>query len=204
MSRPAGLVIAGGASSRFGGDKAVALLRGRPLLGWSLEALDAVCGEVAVSAREGGGAWTLAAALGRRTLADDPARPSGPLSGLAAGLVWAREVGCSILVSRPVDTPLVGVEVFDRLLSEGGTSPAAYARSSGGAHPLCAAWNVALAGPLMAQLDAGNHPSVHGWLREIGAAAVDFGDDALFRNVNTRADLAFLEGSLAGAPGSDA
>lgn len=204
MSGAAGLVIAGGASSRFGGDKSVALLREKALLAWSLEALDGVCCEVAVSARMGSAPWTLAASLGRPTLPDDPAHPSGPLSGLAAGLAWARDLGHAVLISSPVDTPLVDAEVFRRLLAGATASPAAFAHSSSGPHPLCAAWNVALADRLIARLDAGDHPSVQVWLREIGAAAIGFGDDTLFRNINTRADLAFLQGSLAGATGSDA
>jgi molybdopterin-guanine dinucleotide biosynthesis protein A len=189
MIEPAGLVIAGGASSRFGGDKALALLRGRPLLAWSLAALDGVCREVAVNARPGGQVWTLAANLGRETLADDPAHPRGPLAGLAAGLVWASCLGRSILVSLPVDTPLVDAEAVRRLAEAAAASPAAFAVTSGGPHPLCAAWNVDLAPALIERLVAGTHPPVQAWLREVGATPVAFGDDVRFRNVNTRADL---------------
>ena len=203
MSKPAALVIAGGASSRFGGDKALALLRGRTLLAWSLDTLDGVCGEIAVSARPGE-VWTLAESLGRRTLADDPAHPAGPLAGLAAGLVWAKGLGRSTLVSLPVDTPLIGVEAIRRLLDAAAGSPAAYAMTPTGPFPLCAAWSVGLAAPLAARLDAGDHPSVQGWLQEIGAAAVEFADDAPFRNVNTQADLDDLEARLARPRSGDA
>ncbi len=204
MNGPAGLVIAGGASSRFDGEKALARLRGRPLLGWSLAALEAVCGEVAVSARPGGRVWALAASLQRRCLSDAPGHPRGPLAGVASGLAWTRSSGCSSLVTLPVDAPLVGGPQLERLLAAAAGFRAAYAATPGGVHPLCAVWTVELERPLRARLDAGDHPSVQGWLREVGAVRVDFDDDALFRNVNTRADIAFLEGSLAGAPGPDA
>ena len=200
MSGPAGLLIAGGASSRFGGAKALALLSGRPLLAWTHAALDAVCAQVAVSARADGEVGRHAASLGWPVVGDDPAHPSGPLAGLAAGLRWARRQGCSALVTLPVDTPLVRPADLRRLLEAAGAAPAAYARTPGGPHPLCAAWSVDLADPLNERLGSGDHPSVQGWLREIGAAAVDFEDEAAFRNVNTKADLA----GLAGGGGSDA
>jgi molybdopterin-guanine dinucleotide biosynthesis protein A len=187
MSGPAGLVIAGGASTRFGGDKALALLEGRPLLAWSLAALEAVCGEVAVSARPGGAVWALAARLGRKTLADDPAHPRGPLAGVAAGLVWAQGMGCSVLVTLPVDTPMAGPETIQRLVEA--PALAAFAVTSSGPYPLCAAWRVDLAAPLIERLASGDHPSVHRWLREVGATPIAFDDDAAFRNINTRADL---------------
>jgi molybdopterin-guanine dinucleotide biosynthesis protein A len=61
--------------------------------------------------------------------------------------------------------------------------------TGGGPQPLCAAWRVDLAAPLIARLAAGDHPPVQDWLREVGATPIAFDDDAAFRNVNTRADL---------------
>ncbi len=191
MRKPAGLVIAGGASSRFGGEKALALLQGRPLLAWSLASLDIGCGETAVSARLGE-IWALARSLGREPLADDPAHPRGPLAGLAAGLAWAASKGFSVVVSLPVDTPLVEHRAIQRLAESAANFPAAYAVTPGGPHPLCAAWRVELVVPLARRLANGDHPPVRAWLREIGAAPIAFDDDRAFRNVNTRADLAGL------------
>ena len=48
-----GLVLAGGRSVRFGGEKAVALLDGRPLLVWAAERLRTVCANVAINVRPG-------------------------------------------------------------------------------------------------------------------------------------------------------
>ena len=44
-----GLVLAGGRSVRFGGEKAVALLDGRPLVQWAAERLRSVCARVAIA-----------------------------------------------------------------------------------------------------------------------------------------------------------
>ncbi|HXU23683.1 MAG TPA: NTP transferase domain-containing protein, partial [Tepidiformaceae bacterium] len=43
-----GVILAGGKSTRFGSDKAAALLLGRPMLQWSVSALGAVCDELVV------------------------------------------------------------------------------------------------------------------------------------------------------------
>ena len=59
----AGLVIAGGRSRRFGRDKALALVGGRPLLAWSLAALREACAEVAINAEADSAAANLAATL---------------------------------------------------------------------------------------------------------------------------------------------
>ena len=48
-----GLVLAGGRSVRFGGEKAVALLEGRPLLAWAAQRLCSVWTTVAINVRPG-------------------------------------------------------------------------------------------------------------------------------------------------------
>src|SRR5258706_13654200 len=82
--RLAGLVLAGGRSSRFGAEKAVQVLAGVTLLERALGVLDAVCMVVAVSAAPGL-AKASATRLGRTVLADDPGHVNGPLAGRSAG-----------------------------------------------------------------------------------------------------------------------
>lgn len=191
--RWAGQVLAGGRSTRFGGEKAVALLRRKPLMGWCAEALGGLCPTVAINARSGSGAAALARELGFEIVADDPAHPAGPLAGVAAGLKWAGAQGFDGLVTLPCDTPLVGGDELTRLIAALGNSPAAYAVANGRAQGLCAAWRTSLAAALNARLADGDHPAVHRWLDEIGAAPVRFADDARFRNINTREDLAAVD-----------
>ena len=193
--RPAGAVLAGGASSRFGAEKAMALIGHRPLLAWSLAALDAACAPVGVVAKAGTGAWALAQEHGRPCLQDDPAYPPGPLTGVAVALTWASENGADLLVTAPTDTPLFGALEIEALLQAIGPHPAAFAATASGAQGLCAVWRVDRRARLLDRLAAGQHPSVHGWLAEIEAAHVLF-QDAPFRNINTRADLEALEASL--------
>jgi molybdopterin-guanine dinucleotide biosynthesis protein A len=89
----AGVVIAGGRSLRFGGEKSVAMFAGKPLLLWAAERLGRACSSVAVNARPGTEAAQLATAHGFHVLHDIPGDPDGPLAGVHAGLLWAQSLG---------------------------------------------------------------------------------------------------------------
>ena len=188
--RIVGLILAGGRSRRFGSEKAAQLLGGRPLLAWGLACLDEVCEAVAVSAAPASAAWRLATTLGREALADDPDHPSGPLSGLAAGLAWAGARGADLLATLPCDTPLVTAAHFATLAARLGEAPAAHAATPGGEQWLCAVWRPHLLPSLTARLDRQDHPAVGAYLQNVGAKAVTFKDDDAFANVNFEADLA--------------
>jgi len=194
----AGLVLAGGRSSRFGSEKAVALLAGTPLLTRLVSELSGACEAVAVSARPGSGAAALARSMGIETLADDAAHAKGPLAGLVAGLGWARGRGFDRLVTLPCDTPLVGYREIVALLMGMGDAPAAYAATRDGPQPLCAVWRTELERGLSLRLAAGEHPSVRQLLAEIAAVEVMFEDPSPFRNANTPDALLALEAGIDG------
>ena len=196
VGRVAGLVLAGGRSSRFGSEKAGAILAGRPLLDWSAAALAGVCEAVAVSAGPGSVASELAGSMGLALVADDPLHARGPLAGLAAGLAWAQSQGFDRLVTLPCDTPLVTAQELSRLLAAQGAGPAAYAVTEDGPQPLCAVWRVDLLGMLGVRLAMGRHPAVRAFLDDIEAAPVSYVDPVPFRNANTPDALARLEADL--------
>ena len=185
----AGLVIAGGRSRRFGRDKALAMLGGRPLLAWSLAALREACAEVAINAEADSGAAGLAVTLAAPVVSDDPDHPQGPLAGLAAGLKWAAANGFGALATLPCDTPYIEAHDIALLHAALGDASAAYARTASGVHGLCAVWRVDLRDALADRLAAGDHPPIHHYLREIGARALDFPDEARFLNINRLQDL---------------
>ena len=142
-----GIVIAGGRSTRFGGEKAVAGLGDKPLLMWAVQRLQRSCEAVAVNARLGTEAESLARAEGLPLLYDAPGDATGPLSGVKAGLIWARERGARAIAVSPCDVPLLPDDLFARLTAAAGTG-AAMAETSEGHQPLCAVWPVsALAKP---------------------------------------------------------
>lgn len=190
--RMAGLVLAGGRSRRFGREKATALWQGRPLLAWSLAALEGECEAVAVSAAPGSGAESLARAAGRVVLHDDPGHAAGPLAGLAVGLAWAASGGFDAVATLPCDTPMVEPAQIRALVGALGEAQGAYAVTEDGSHGLCAVWRCMLAPVLAARLAAGDHPPVHRLLAEIGSRPVRFTNAGLFGNINTEPDLAGL------------
>jgi molybdopterin-guanine dinucleotide biosynthesis protein A len=193
----AGVVLAGGRSVRFGGEKASALLGGKPLLSWAVERLRSVCALVAVSARPGTEAEALARAAGLAVLHDAPGDAAGPLAGVRAGLTWAGTVGARALAVSPCDAPLLPGDLYQRLAVEAGEG-AALAETRDGPQPLCAVWPVSALGALETALAGGAHPATWRMLESIGARRVRFEEPAAFANLNTRADLEAIAARFTG------
>jgi molybdopterin-guanine dinucleotide biosynthesis protein A len=189
-----GLVLAGGRSVRFGGEKAAAELNGRPLLLLAAERLAAACTAVAVNVRPGTEAERLAGGL--PVLYDRPGDPDGPLAGVRAGLEWAGSRGASFLVVSPCDAPLLPDDVFPRLIAAARTHGAAVAETPDGLQPQVAVWPVSALPLLEAAVAGGAHPPTWRMLQAVGAEPVRFDDASAFTNVNTREDLAALAAKL--------
>lgn len=190
-----GLVIAGGRSTRFGGEKAVAPFAGRPLLLRAVDRLRDVARDVAVNARPGTAAAALAEAEGLVVLHDDAGDADGPLAGVKVGLRRALAQRATHLVVSPCDVPLAPASLFARLIDAAGEG-AAMAETAEGRQPLCAVWPVAAYDAVVAALADGAHPPIWRLLDSLGAARVVHDDAAAFANLNTRDDLARLEASL--------
>lgn len=192
LSSVAGLILAGGRSSRFGADKALARFRGELMVDRAhrpLEGLPAV----AISAKRGSPIAAHAGALGMALVTDDEAAPEGPLAGLLAGLSWASAQGFSFLATVPCDTPVLPHDLVPTLLAERRDANAVYAQTSQGSHPLCAIWSVELRTLLRSSLADGRHPAVQAFLAEIGARPAWFESAHAFANANTRDILSDLE-----------
>lgn len=201
MSEVAGLILAGGRSTRMGGrDKAFCRLGGEMLLARALRRLAPQLPQLAVSA---GGDPSRFAGLPWPVLAD-AAGAGGPLAGVRAGLAWAAGLADPPrhLVTVPVDAPFFPEDLVARLMAAAdGPGVLAVAVGAGGRQPVFAAWPLALAAALDAFLCAGETRRVGAFLDRHGARTVVFppaasGPDPFF-NVNTPADLAEA-GRLAG------
>ena len=191
----AGLVLAGGRSSRFGSDKALAELGGARLLDRAIAALRPLAASVAVSATDTGPVADAARACGCPVLCDSAGLPHGPLAGILAGLRWGKALGATWVLSLPCDVVAVPTGAYVRLLAaapDGG----AYAVTADGAQGLCAAWPVDRIQLLEAALADGAHPPVRQVLEQLGATPVQF--DGGWHNINTREDLRAAEQALQG------
>jgi len=187
-----GLVLAGGRSVRFGGEKAVAQLDGKPLLEWAADRLRSVCVNVGANVRPGTEAEAVAKTLGLPVLHDEAGDATGPLAGVKVGLIWAEAQGARTLAVTPCDAPSLPEDLYVHLL-ECTTTGAAMAETSEGRQPLCALWPVSALPIVREALAGGAHPPTWKLLEQIGAVKVSFGDAAAFVNINTRDDLAALE-----------
>ena len=188
----AGMVVAGGRSSRFGGEKAAALLGGRPLVSWAVQRLQRACRDVAVNARAGTETEALALAQGLEVLHDLPGDPDGPLAGVKAGLFWAAARGARALAVSPCDAPLLPGDLYVRLIEEAGEG-AAMAVTRDGRQPMCAVWPVSALAFLTEALAGGAHPPTWRTLETLGVRQVLVEPAEAFANVNTREDLEMAE-----------
>ena len=188
-----GLVLAGGAGRRMGGaDKALLLLKGRPLLSHVAARFEPQVEALALSAN---GDPARFSGFGWPVVSDATPDRLGPMAGLLAGLDWMAGQGGSHLVTVSVDTPFVPCDLVARLvLAAESTDGPAIAESGGRIHPTCGLWPLALRDRLRAAIFAGERRIGH-WATAQGAArAVFAGDDPdPFFNVNTPADLEAAE-----------
>jgi molybdenum cofactor guanylyltransferase len=165
----AGAILAGGLGSRLGGDKAMILLAGKPLVSYAASAL-ATCDPICIVGDE-----KAATELGIINVADVTNVAHGPLRGVLAALVWAQSLGASYLVTLPCDMPFLPFDIAPRLVEalQSAESVVACGASEAGLEPLVAAWQVeAMLVHLRAALRQANHPPVNRLLRGLNAASV--------------------------------
>lgn len=175
-----GVVIAGGRSSRFGSDKACAVLDGRPLLDHVLGGLRDQTDALVVCGRD---------VPGCVSLADRPQADIGPLGGLAAALHYAAQHGFDGVLTSACDTPLVPTDLAEELA---GSGPAVIA-----GQPLFGYWPASLSAVLDDYLAAEANRAVGKWAAWAGARRVSYADE--IPNINTTDDLMALCSSRARA-----
>lgn len=186
---PLGLILAGGQGRRLGGaDKALIAFAGARLIDQILDRFAPQVPSVALSANGDPARFD---GLRLPVLADaDPSR--GPLSGVLAGLIWARSKGAGHLVTVPVDAPFLPQDLVPRLLWAAEAAPNApvLARTAQGLHPTFALWPTGLAPALGAFLASGASPRLRDFAAAQGAGFADFPSEAEFANLNTPDDVA--------------
>ena len=169
-----GAIIAGGRSRRFGTDKAVALLDGRPLMTHVVDALRCETDDLVICGR---------IVEGYRCLDDVPAPGLGPLGGLAAALRFALAKGFGAVMTSACDTPVLPERLAQRLA---GNSPAIVE-----GQPLLGYWPASLAPALERYLTNSPDRSMYAWVQSVGGRVVAFSQ--VIPNINSRADLAALQ-----------
>ncbi len=168
-----GAVIAGGRSTRFGSDKALAKLHGRTLIDQVAETLAGQTAEVVVVGR---------AHDGFAGIPDQPAPGLGPLGGIAAALAEAKARGYAAVLTAPCDAYDLPDDLRARLFPF-----PAYVASL----PVVGLWPAFAADDALALLESDEKHSIKGFAARISARAVQLPRDPA--NINTAADLERVE-----------
>ena len=174
MTRVLGAILAGGRSSRFGSDKALAAINGRALIDHVVDAVEPQVDALIVVGRTH---------PGLEAVPDRPAPNLGPLGGIAAALHHACAEGFTHVLTVPCDTPFVPKDLRAQLAAAG---PAAYLPEL----PVVGLWPVDADTTLRTILHGGGSRSVRAFAEWIGAEQVTV--DGAIANVNTPDDLTWL------------
>jgi len=176
--RLTGVLLVGGASTRFGSPKALARLAGESLAERGWQTLGEACDErIAVG--------KLADGLELPFRVHDDASPvRAPIAGVVTGLLAASADLCVFL---PVDCPCVTPALL-RLLAEACAGADAAVPQTG---PLPGAYRKSALPALQRRLAAERHLALRDALADLDTRVVDL-DESLLVNVNTPDDLGLL------------
>jgi molybdopterin-guanine dinucleotide biosynthesis protein A len=202
--RPAGIVLAGGASSRFGGDKLAADLRGRPVLEHAIRAVTTVASPIVVVIGPEDPLPFLPSEPGVEVvLARDIVAHRGPLAGLAGGLAALAaldpegpppDVALVVAGDMPSLVPDV-LRLLVTMLAADAILGVAFLEAEP-ASPLPAAVRPSVARPTADALLAADRRSLRGLLDAVPCAVVGAAawraldpEARTLRDIDTRADL---------------
>jgi molybdenum cofactor guanylyltransferase len=193
-----GVILAGGTGRRMGGaDKAMLMLGGARLIDHAISRLHPQVMDLAISAN---GA---AQRFDSRFDVLPDAKALGPLSGVLAGMAWARRLGADHIATVAVDTPHFPCDLVARLrLALEDAAPKAglaLARAQGRVHGTFGLWPIRLEEDLARFLDSGVKPRVLDFAARHNPSYADFAQDPAFANINTPQDLADIESVTKGA-----
>lgn len=139
MDAVTGVVLAGGKSTRFGSDKASALLRGRPLLQWVLDAVGAAS-EAVVVVKARGQVLPAVACPVPWVVVEDIYEAQGPLAGLVAGF---ERVQTPLAFATSCDSPLLAPTLVSHLAGLAGEADIVCPEVGGRHQPLAAIYRPA-------------------------------------------------------------
>ena len=193
-TRPPGLILAGGRSSRMGADKAFLDIGGDTILAHVVRRLGPQVSEITLNAPA-----EFPNPLGLRLLPDRIGGQIGPLAGVFSGLrdMRARGPGATHLLTVPSDSPFVPLDLVRRL-EAGADDPNAIviAVSDGRDHPVFGLWPVSIADDLGSWLAGPDNRRIRDFLQRHPLVTVEFAMIGTphglldpFFNINTPEDL---------------
>lgn len=197
LKNVAGVLLAGGLSSRFGGgDKCLRILDGKTLLHRVLARAKPQVGPLILNAS---GDTKRFEGYELEIAQDCLDGNLGPLAGVLTGLEWARAHAPDVhwVASFATDAPFFPKDLVERLqmAAEADNARIAVAKYGGYTQPVFALWHVDLAVQLRTALVEEGLRKVMAWVHHHPHVLVEFTDQDLdpFFNINTADDLAKAE-----------
>jgi molybdenum cofactor guanylyltransferase len=193
MTKPLGVILAGGRATRIGGgDKGLRKVGGQRLMDHVITRLGPQCLGLAINANGDPARFD---DFGLPVLPDSLPDQPGPLAGVLAGLDWAALQGAAAIVTAAADTPFFPVDLVARLKAAAGPSGLCIAGSPDETgrvqrHPTFGLWPVALRDELRAAVTGGMRKVVT-WTDAHNAGLARFGSDPFdpFFNINSPEDI---------------
>jgi len=190
------VILAGGRASRMGGeDKGLILFQGKPMIAHVIAVLSARIDDILINANRNLERYQ---AFGYPVISDANQNYDGPLAGFLAAMRSAKTPEILLL---PCDSPLLPIELIDRLVAEKHRHGADIAVAHDGRRlqPVYALLSVSLQDDLAAYLAAGER-KIDRWYPRHHMVEVDCSDLVQsFINVNTPAELTALENTRSSA-----
>jgi molybdenum cofactor guanylyltransferase len=194
MTKPPGLILAGGLARRMGGgDKPMRTIAGKTILDRVIARLSPQCDGLILNAN---GDPARFAAFHLPVIADSVADFPGPLAGILAGLDWiaANRPEVTWMLSAAGDCPFLPRDLAARLEAARAANNAelAVASSGGQTHPVIGLWSVRLRNELRQALVVEGVRKIDRWTARYSLVTVDWPTAPLdpFFNANTVEDIA--------------
>lgn len=182
-------MLAGGRSSRMGGEKGLTLLHGKPMIAYALEALAPRCTKILISSSSHAFDH-----LGCRVVPDIIAN-SGPMGGIYSCMLQSKTQQAFVL---SCDVPRITSKIVAHIISLSGNADITVPWH-GGQHyePLCAVYSPRLLPLLKSFIDIKNF-KIPDLIKQVNTHRILIPDDPVlnetdFYNVNTRRELNELE-----------
>ena len=185
-----GMILCAGTSKRFGSDKMLANLAGKPLLAHTIDRVKLQIGALAINADERA---KHAYSIFGLPLYFDQFSGQGPLSGILTAMDWAIELGYKRVYTIAGDIPFIPND-WARKLAAVDENKIAVPLSSGKTQQICALWPCRLRDNLFELLTQEGPRNVNAFIKAQPHEYVEFTNDCnTFFNVNTIDDLHHAE-----------